>query len=134
MAVFFTDSTEKTESLGAEFAKTLKGGEVVLLKGELGAGKTVFVKGMAKGMGISDEVLSPTYAYMNNYSDRLYHFDCYRLSSGAQAEGLGLTDYFFCGGVCVVEWWENIVDVLPEKCVHVCINKKSDMEREIVIE
>ena len=97
------------------FASSLKGGDVILLEGEMGAGKTVFVKGLARGLGITDEVLSPTYAYMNEYGDgKLYHYDCYRLTSGAQAEGLGLTEYFYGNGVCVVEWPEIARAFLPE--------------------
>lgn len=105
-----------------------------MLKGQMGAGKTVFVKGIAKGLGIEDEVLSPTYAYMNDYSGKLYHYDCYRLSSGAEAERLGLTDYFGGDGICVIEWSENIADVLPEGCKTVTIKKLSTANREIICE
>ena len=99
MAIFISKSSEETLKFGEEYAKTLSGGDVVLLNGEMGAGKTVFAKGVAAGLGIVDEILSPTYAYMNDYYGKLYHFDCYRLSCGEQAEGLGLTDYFYAGGV-----------------------------------
>ena len=91
MAVFISRSAEQTVDFAREYASSLKGGDVVLLNGEMGAGKTVFAKGVALGLGIDDEILSPTYAYMNDYGGKLYHYDCYRLSSGAQAEGLGLT-------------------------------------------
>ena len=86
MAVFISDSADKTMEFAREYAKTLKGGDTVLLNGEMGAGKTVFAKGVARGLGIEDEILSPTYAYMNDYYGKLYHFDCYRLSDGGQAE------------------------------------------------
>ena len=125
-------SERETIEYAASYAKTLSPGDVVLLSGEMGAGKTVFVKGLAKGLGIEDEITSPTYAYMNDYGGRLYHFDCYRLSGGAQAEALGLTDYFDAGGVCVLEWPENIADVLPAGCKEVFLNKVSENEREIV--
>lgn len=134
MAVFISDSAQKTIEFAIEFAKTLKGGDVVLLNGEMGAGKTVFAKGVAKGLGIEDEILSPTYAYMNDYYGKLYHFDCYRLSSGGQAESLGLTDYFYADGVCLVEWAENILSVLPEKTKKVNIIKLSDGKRRIEYE
>lgn len=124
-----THSREETVALGENFAKNLKKGDVVLLKGEMGAGKTVFVKGIAKGLGILDEITSPTYAYMNDYYGKLYHYDCYRLSSGEDAEALGLTDYFYADGVCVIEWSENIADVLPEKVVEVKVQKISENER-----
>lgn len=134
MAVFISDSARKTIELGREYAKSLSAGDVVLLDGDMGAGKTVFCKGIADGLGISDDILSPTYAYMNDYSGKLYHYDCYRLKNGSQAEALGLTDYFYAGGVCVIEWGENIADVLPENCKHVRISKISDETRQIEYE
>ncbi len=133
MAIFISKSSEETLKFGEEYAKTLSGGDVVLLNGEMGAGKTVFAKGVAAGLGIVDEILSPTYAYMNDYYGKLYHFDCYRLSCGEQAEGLGLTDYFYAGGVCLIEWAENISSVLPEKVKRVTINKIKD-GRQIIYE
>ena len=117
-----------------EYAKSLRAGDVVLLSGEMGAGKTVFVKGVAQGLGIKDEILSPTYAYMNDYGGKLYHYDCYRLKNGAQAEELGLTDYFGGKGVCFIEWAENIADVLPKECKTVTIKKISTVNREIICE
>ena len=83
----------QTEEIAFEFAKTLKKGDVVLLNGDLGAGKTAFTKGVARYFELSG-VTSPTYAYLNVYGDLIYHYDCYRLSSGEDAERLGLTDYF----------------------------------------
>ncbi len=133
MPIFISKSSEETLKFGEEYAKTLSGGDVVLLNGEMGAGKTVFAKGVAAGLGIVDEILSPTYAYMNDYYGKLYHFDCYRLSCGEQAEGLGLTDYFYAGGVCLIEWAENISSVLPEKVKRVTINKIKD-GRQIIYE
>ena len=88
-----TNGANETIRVAEEYAKTLKKGDVVLLRGEMGAGKTAFTKGVAKTLGITDEITSPTYAYMNDYDGILYHFDCYRLSSGEDAEALGLTDY-----------------------------------------
>lgn len=130
----FTSSAEETLALGEKYAKTLEKGDVVLLYGDMGAGKTAFTKGIAKGLGIEENVSSPTYAYMNDYGGRLYHYDCYRLSSGEDAEGLGLTDYFYSDGVCVVEWPMNIADVLPKKNKKVTIIKTGDCTREITIE
>lgn len=132
MAVFISRSAEQTINFAREYASSLKGGDVVLLNGEMGAGKTVFAKGVALGLGIDDEILSPTYAYMNDYGGKLYHYDCYRLSSGAQAEGLGLTDYFYGDGVCLVEWAQNIADVLPKNCKTVTIEKLDDGVRKII--
>ncbi|MDE7265480.1 MAG: tRNA (adenosine(37)-N6)-threonylcarbamoyltransferase complex ATPase subunit type 1 TsaE [Clostridia bacterium] len=133
MAIFISGSPEQTLKFGEQYAKTLKGGDVVLLGGEMGAGKTVFAKGVAKGLGIEDEVLSPTYAYMNDYGGKLYHFDCYRLKNGEQAESLGLCDYFYADGVCLIEWAENISSVLPEKVKRVEI-QKTESGRKIIYE
>lgn len=134
MAIFLSGSENATVSFAKEYAKTLKKGDVVLLNGEMGAGKTVFCKGVALGLGIKDEILSPTYAYMNEYDGKLYHYDCYRMKSGAQAESLGLTDYFGGDGVCLIEWSENIADVLPETCKTVTIKKIGTLNREIICE
>ena len=134
MAIFISESPEQTLNFGAEYAKSLSAGDVVLLGGEMGAGKTVFAKGVAAGLGITDEILSPTYAYMNDYYGKLYHYDCYRLKDGGQAEALGLTDYFGAGGICLIEWSENITSVLPERVKRVTITKTGEEERTIIYE
>lgn len=134
MAIFISGNAEDTLSFGERYAKTLTAGDTVVLSGEMGAGKTVFCKGVAKGLGIDCEVLSPTYAYMNDYEGKLYHFDCYRLSCGEQAEALGLTDYFYAGGICLIEWAQNIASVLPEKVKNVSIEKLNGNERRIIYE
>ncbi len=126
-----THSREETIKFAEEYGKTLCGGDVVLLDGEMGAGKTVFTKGIALSLGITDEITSPTYAYLNDYDGRLYHYDCYRLSSGEDAEALGLTEYFYGKGICVIEWSENIADVLPDKTKRVKIEKIDENTRKI---
>ena len=131
MAKFLSKSREDTEQFAIEYAKSLCAGDVLLLDGDMGAGKTVFCKGLAKGLGIEEEVTSPTYAYMNDYDGRLFHYDCYRIESVAQAESLGLADYFDMGGICVVEWAQNIAPLLPAIVKKVTIKKISDNEREI---
>ena len=131
MAKFLSTSREETERFATEYAKTLRAGDVVILDGEMGAGKTVFCKGLAKGLGIEEEVTSPTYAYMNDYDGRLFHYDCYRIESIEQSESLGLADYFDMGGICVVEWAQNIAALLPRGCKKVTIKKLSENEREI---
>ena len=103
----------------------------MVLNGEMGAGKTVFVKGIAKGLNVQSEITSPTYAYMNDYDGKLYHYDCYRLTSGEDAEALGLTDYFYAGGICVIEWAENIKSVLPDDVITVTITKLGENERSV---
>ena len=131
MAKIITKTREETESFAAEYAKTLQAGDVVLLDGDMGAGKTVFSKGVAKGLGIQEEVTSPTYAYMNDYDGQLFHYDCYRIESVEQAERLGLGDYFDMGGICIVEWAQNIAPLLPRAVKRVTIKKLNENEREI---
>ncbi len=113
------------------YARTLSAGDTVLLNGEMGAGKTAIAKGIACGLGIRSEVTSPTYAYINSYGDRLFHFDCYRVESEEQAERLGFSDYFEAGGICLVEWGENIAGLLPERCKEIFVSKRGENEREI---
>lgn len=130
MSIFISKSREQTENFACEYAKTLRRGDVVLLDGDMGAGKTVFSKGVAKGLGIEEEVTSPTYAYMNDYDGRLFHYDCYRIQSIEQAEQLGLADYFDMG-ICLIEWAQNIAPLLPKKVKRVKIKKLNETEREI---
>lgn len=131
MAVFLSHSEEETLIWAKEFATTLQAGDVVLLEGEMGAGKTVIAKGIAQGLGITAEVTSPTYAYINSYEDRLFHFDCYRVPSEEYAEQLGFSEYFEAGGVCLVEWSQNIAGLLPPVCKRVEVLKCANGAREI---
>ena len=127
-----THSKEETVKFAEEYGKTLKKGDVVLLKGEMGAGKTVFTKGVALSLGIKSEVTSPTYAYLNDYDGKLFHYDCYRLSSGEDAEALGLTEYFYAPDtVCCIEWADNIADALTGKNIAIDIKYLGETEREI---
>ncbi len=126
-----TKSEEETLRVGEAYAKGLRAGDVVLLEGDMGAGKTAFAKGVAKGLGIEETVLSPTYAYMHDYDGRLFHYDCYRIESVEQAERLGLSDYFDMGGICLIEWSQNIAELLPPDCKRVTITKINENEREI---
>ena len=128
-----TNSFEETIKVAFDYAKGLTPGDVVLLDGDMGAGKTVFAKGVALALGITDEITSPTYAYMNDYYGKLYHYDCYRLSSGEDAESLGLTDYFYLKGICLIEWALNIKDVLPKNCKKVQILKLDETVRKIIL-
>lgn len=134
MAVFISKSTEETQAFARDYAKTLRGGDVVILDGEMGAGKTAFAKGIAKGLGIAEEVTSPTYAYMNDYDGRLFHYDCYRIENVEQAERLGLADYFDMGGICLIEWAQNIAPLLPPVVKRVRIEKRGENERAIITE
>lgn len=127
-----SNSEKETRKIAFDYAKTLKKGDVVLLSGDLGAGKTAFMKGIAEYFKL-DGVTSPTYAYLNVYGDFIYHYDCYRLSCGEDALSLGLTDYFNGDNICFIEWAENIEDVLPENCKKVVIEKTDENKRKITL-
>lgn len=129
---YVSKNQQDTEKIGEEYAKTLTKGDVVVLSGDLGAGKTAFVKGVAKHFGL-EGVTSPTYAYLNIYGNLIYHYDCYRLSCGEDAEILGLTDYFGEDNICLIEWAENIQDVLPNNVKKVQIIKTDNTGRIILI-
>ena len=131
MSIYLSNSPNETFAFAKEYAKSLRAGDVVLLDGEMGAGKTLFAKGVAQGLGIDEEVTSPTYAYMNDYDGRLFHYDCYRIESVEQAEALGLADYFDLGGICLIEWSQNIAPLLPRQVKRVSIRKVDDTRREI---
>ena len=131
METYISKSREETQAFAREYAKSLCAGDVVLLDGDMGAGKTVFAKGVAEGLDIEEEVTSPTYAYMNDYDGRLFHYDCYRIESVEQAESLGLADYFYMGGICLVEWAQNVAPLLPKTVKRVRILKIGDGQREI---
>ncbi len=131
-------SVDETILAGKNFAKTLKGGDVVLLDGTLGVGKTHFVKGVALGLEIDDVITSPTFTLHNTYKGKsllLNHFDFYRIEDEDEAEQLGLTEIFFDNtGVCFVEWWQNVVNLLPNNTRKVSIRVISDTVREIIID
>ena len=129
---FITNSEKETFEVAKKYASTLNAGDVVVLSGELGAGKTAFTKGIASYFGLSG-VTSPTYAYLNIYGDFIYHYDCYRLSCGEDAVMLGLTDYFNGNNICIIEWAENIKEELPENHKTVKIEKLSATKRKIVL-
>ena len=110
-----THSPDETQRVGAALAKTLCGGEVIAFLGDLGAGKTAFTRGLAEGLGVTDAVTSPTYTIVNEYLTGrlpLFHFDMYRLGSSEELFDIGWEDYLARGGVCAVEWSENVQDAL----------------------
>ena len=132
---FFTNSPEETEAVGAALAEKLPAGTVIAYRGDLGAGKTAFTRGLARGLGIGDPVTSPTYTIVNEYlSGRmpLFHFDMYRLHSADDLFDIGWDDYLERGGVCAVEWSENVEDAL-ENPITVTIEKLGEESRKITI-
>ena len=133
---YITNSPAETEAIGAALGKILKPGTVLAYRGDLGAGKTAFTRGLAKGLGCTDIVTSPTYTIVNEYlSGRLplFHFDMYRLASSDDLWDIGWEDYLERGGVCAVEWSENVADAL-EDAVNVTIEKLGEDSRRITIE
>jgi|AntRauTorcE11897_2_1112592.scaffolds.fasta_scaffold00049_55 tRNA threonylcarbamoyladenosine biosynthesis protein TsaE len=131
-----SSSVEETIQAGFEFGKQLKAGDVVRLEGDLGAGKTHFVKGVASYFGIDPEsVSSPTYTLIHEYSGELpvYHFDCYRLKSEQEALEIGVEEYFYGDGVCLVEWPSIIDSLIPSEAIWVEISHLSDSKRTIDI-
>ena len=131
MRIFISNSPEETFAFAKAYAQKVNAGDIVLLEGEMGAGKTAFAKGFAVGLGIKEEVTSPTYAYMNDYDGKLFHYDCYRIESIEQALQLGLADYFDMGGVCLIEWSQNIAPLIPSYAKKIYIRKISESKREI---
>ena len=134
--IFHTTTPGETEALGERLAQQLKPGAVIAFEGDLGAGKTAFTRGLARGLGAADRVTSPTYTIVNEYLGGkmpLFHFDMYRLGSADELFDIGWEDYLERGGVCAVEWSENVADAM-EDAFHICIEKISDTERKITIE
>lgn len=131
-----TKSAKETEQIGYNLGKTLVGGEIILLEGDLGAGKTVFTKGLARALEVTDDVVSPTFTLLNCYEGRLklYHYDAYRLENSDEAEDRGLTEFFGAkDGVCIIEWPQRISDAIQGDVTKVTINYINENEREIII-
>ena len=137
MAIYKTQKVNETERIGFLLGETVKDGSVVAMFGDLGAGKTAFTRGFAKGMGINSDVSSPTFALVNEYrgnSRTLYHFDMYRISGWDDLYSTGYFDYLESGGCLIIEWSENIEAILPEDCIRVTITKTENPdERNIEI-
>lgn len=125
-----THSPEETYELAKQLAGQAKAGEIYCLCGDLGVGKTVFTKGFAAGLGITETVNSPTFTILQIYEDGrlpLYHFDVYRIADPYEMDEIGYEDYFFGNGVCLIEWAELIKELLPGGCRHIKIAK--DLEQ-----
>lgn len=132
-----THSPEETIAVAEKLGKLLKAGDMIAYKGGLGAGKTTFTRGIAIGMGLGDNVISPTFALVNEYRGEhinLYHFDMYRIQSEDDLETTGFYDYPFEENVAAVEWSENISDFLPKNTIYITIVACGDCDREIIIE
>jgi len=138
---YISHSELETEAIGEAFAERLApkiaaGGAVIAFAGDLGAGKTAFVRGLARGLGYSGRVTSPTFAIVNEYPGKvpLFHFDMYRLSCSDDLFDIGWEDYLERGGVCAVEWSERVADAMPADAVHITITAPDMTTREIDID
>ena len=133
---FITKSPAQTERVGEALGKRLSAGAVIAYRGDLGAGKTAFTRGLARGLGITESVTSPTYTIVNEYLGGrlpLFHFDMYRLGGEDELFDIGWEDYLERGGVCAVEWSENVPDAM-ENAISVTIFRLDEDTRKIVIE
>jgi len=132
---YITNSPEETEAIGSALGKIIPPGTVIAYRGDLGAGKTAFTRGLARGLGCTEIVTSPTYTIVNEYLGGripLFHFDMYRLRCADDLFDIGWEDYLDRGGVCAVEWSENVTEAM-EDALQVCIEKLGDEERRIRI-
>lgn len=134
---FYTASAYETEELGARLGRQLRPGAVIAFYGDLGAGKTAFTRGLARGLGIVDPITSPTYTIVNEYSGKipLFHFDMYRLTSSEDLFDIGWEDYLTRGGVIAVEWSERVEDALEDTLkIDIRRDPERDNGRRIIIE
>lgn len=127
--VIETATREETLALGVKIGEQALPGTIICVDGDLGAGKTVLAQGIAKGLGISEQVVSPTFTILQEYRDGripFYHFDVYRIEDPDEMYEVGFEDYFYGDGVCMVEWAELVRELLPEDHVHITIEKQMD--------
>ena len=132
-----THSPQETIAVAEKIGGLLKKGDIIAYKGGLGAGKTTFTRGLAIGLGLGDNVTSPTFALVNEYCGEninLYHFDMYRIENEDDLESSGFYDYDFRNNIAVIEWSENIAEFLPENTIYIVINAVGDTDREIITE
>lgn len=134
--VLFTHSPRQTQSLGAVLGRLAEAGDVILLVGTLGAGKTCLVQGLARGLEVLDSVTSPTFTIIREYRGRLplYHVDCFRIGSPQETDELGLEDYLGSQGLCVVEWADRVMEALPPEHLLVRIEYAGDRDRRFRLE
>ena len=133
---YITNSPAETESIGAALGKVITPGTVIAYRGDLGAGKTAFTRGLARGLGCTEIVTSPTYTIVNEYLGGripLFHFDMYRLRSADDLFDIGWEDYLDRGGICAVEWSENVDDAM-EDAIYITIEKLGEDSRRITLE
>ena len=135
--MIITNNAAETRELGTRLAEKLKAGDVILLEGELGAGKSEFARGVARGLGVTETVTSPSFTILNVYESGripLYHFDWYRLESAEELYELGMDEYLGCDGIAIVEWPERCPDAVPADCLRIRISAEGENIRRIKAE
>lgn len=135
MEILISNSEENTKMIGKRFAATLKKGDVVVLTGDLGSGKTKFTEGVLTYFGLENEISSPTFTIVNEYVNKdvnIYHFDVYRLEDEDEFYAIGGEEYFETG-ICLIEWGEMIAGALPKNYIHITFSRNIDVENERVI-
>lgn len=137
MKEFITAGAVETQCVAAEIANMTAPGAVLCLRGEIGAGKTVFTTGLCRALGVSDCVTSPTFTVVNEYDGeqvRVYHFDMYRIEEEDELLEIGFEEYLSSGGVCIIEWPQNVEGALPKHRLEITITKLGENERKITVE
>lgn len=137
METFLSHSTGETEAFAARSAALLRPGDLIACRGGMGAGKTAFARGLARGLGLTDEVSSPTFALVQEYTrggTPLYHFDMYRISGFDELYSTGFFDYLDQGGILYIEWSENVAEALPKNTIMLTIDRVDDDTRSITLE
>ena len=140
MTVYDSFSEEMTFEIGKKLGEKADKGEIICLEGDLGVGKTVFTKGFAEGLNIEENIDSPTFTIVQEYTEGrlpLYHFDVYRIGDISEMDEIGYEDYFFGEGVCLIEWASVIEELIPESAIHIIIEKdmsKGFEYRRVVVE
>lgn len=140
MTVYESFSEEMTFEIGKKLGEKADKGEIICLEGDLGVGKTVFTKGFAEGLNIEENIDSPTFTIVQEYTEGrlpLYHFDVYRIGDISEMDEIGYEDYFFGEGVCLIEWATRIEELIPESAIHIIIEKdmsKGFEYRRVVVE
>ena len=135
MTIFLSKSEKDTQEFAKGLASSLKAGNVIAFEGGLGAGKTAFTRGLAEGLGCTDSVSSPTFSIVNEYDGKipLFHFDMYRIETLGELYSIGFFEYLERGGICAIEWSENIYSALPDDAIFVNIERTSENERTITV-
>lgn len=130
-----TNNAKETEQLGRLIGESLIGGEIIAMTGDLGAGKTTMTKSIAKGLNIDEHITSPTFTIVNEYDGRLklFHFDVYRIGDIEEMYDIGYEEYFYSGGVCIIEWANLIEEILPKNTINIEIYSLDENKREIMI-